>query len=260
MPEVEHHVQPDSAHRNPVVQDDFKIPTLDLEPKGHHALIVEANVVSRADRVKTMVPVPSQAQIVKARIQFISLYWTLFLAGWNDASTGPLLPRIQNVYQVFSILWGGGGLIRASALKLGGVCYGFVSFRWSWHSKFTLTTSRIFLVLMHLVSGIHIKGLGECTTIQETGFGESRWFHLQDMRVLMRISLVPCHRFVPNIQRSKGSNSKSGSLLQSMAYALQAAALPFPIFVVCFAINGFGLAIQVSLVSQSSGVQNYIIL
>uniref|UniRef100_A0A8H7XWM1 Major facilitator superfamily (MFS) profile domain-containing protein n=1 Tax=Psilocybe cubensis TaxID=181762 RepID=A0A8H7XWM1_PSICU len=32
--------------------------------------------------------------------QFLSLCLTLFLAGWNDGTTGPLLPRIQEVYKV----------------------------------------------------------------------------------------------------------------------------------------------------------------
>ncbi|KAI0669536.1 MFS general substrate transporter [Trametes maxima] len=36
----------------------------------------------------------------KAQLQFITLCWTLFLAGWNDGTTGPLLPRIQSVYNV----------------------------------------------------------------------------------------------------------------------------------------------------------------
>ncbi|KAH9478786.1 hypothetical protein JR316_0009247 [Psilocybe cubensis] len=31
--------------------------------------------------------------------QFLSLCLTLFLAGWNDGTTGPLLPRIQEVYK-----------------------------------------------------------------------------------------------------------------------------------------------------------------
>ncbi|KAJ3890740.1 major facilitator superfamily domain-containing protein [Lentinula edodes] len=31
-------------------------------------------------------------------IQLAALYWCMFLAGWNDGSTGPLLPRIQEVY------------------------------------------------------------------------------------------------------------------------------------------------------------------
>ncbi|KAF9010235.1 MFS general substrate transporter, partial [Cyathus striatus] len=33
-------------------------------------------------------------------IQFCTLCWTLFLAGWNDGTLGPLLPRIQEVYGV----------------------------------------------------------------------------------------------------------------------------------------------------------------
>ncbi|KAF9555665.1 MFS general substrate transporter [Agrocybe pediades] len=35
-----------------------------------------------------------------ARIQFSSLCFSLFLAGWNDGTIGPLLPRIQQVYKV----------------------------------------------------------------------------------------------------------------------------------------------------------------
>ena len=35
-----------------------------------------------------------------SRIQFYSLCWSLFVIGWNDGSTGPLLPRIHEVYKV----------------------------------------------------------------------------------------------------------------------------------------------------------------
>ena len=48
--------------------------------------------------------VPSSAilkrQKIKGRIQFAALCWSLFLVGWSDACTGPLLPRIQEVYHV----------------------------------------------------------------------------------------------------------------------------------------------------------------
>lgn len=44
--------------------------------------------------------VQTKAQRLRARIQFATLCWTLYLAGWNDATTGPLLPRIQKVYNV----------------------------------------------------------------------------------------------------------------------------------------------------------------
>lgn len=36
----------------------------------------------------------------RERIQFFSLCWAIFLSGWCDSSTGPLLPRIQNSYHV----------------------------------------------------------------------------------------------------------------------------------------------------------------
>ena len=42
----------------------------------------------------------SKRRTSRARIQFLSLCWTLFLIGWSDASTGPLLPRLQINYHV----------------------------------------------------------------------------------------------------------------------------------------------------------------
>lgn len=42
----------------------------------------------------------TRKQVVRARIQFAALCYTLFLAGWNDGTLGPLLPRIQEVYHV----------------------------------------------------------------------------------------------------------------------------------------------------------------
>jgi hypothetical protein len=67
------------------------------------------NVTNGIDRENTKTvsniavssPFPnSQRQIIKARIQFASLCWCLFLHGWNDGTTGPLLPRIRKVYHV----------------------------------------------------------------------------------------------------------------------------------------------------------------
>jgi len=43
---------------------------------------------------------PSISAGLRAMIQFITLCFTLFLIGWIDGSTGPLLPRIQSVYHV----------------------------------------------------------------------------------------------------------------------------------------------------------------
>ena len=51
--------------------------------------------------------VPSSAALLKTQkirgqIQFTALCWSLFLLGWNDGSTGPLLLRIKEVYHVGS--------------------------------------------------------------------------------------------------------------------------------------------------------------
>lgn len=35
-----------------------------------------------------------------ARYQLFSLYFTLFLAGWDGGTPGPLIPRMQEVYNV----------------------------------------------------------------------------------------------------------------------------------------------------------------
>ncbi|KAL4079401.1 MFS general substrate transporter [Scleroderma citrinum] len=43
---------------------------------------------------------PSPAQRRRANIQLVALCWTTFVIGWNDGTTGPLLPRAQRVYGI----------------------------------------------------------------------------------------------------------------------------------------------------------------
>ena len=40
------------------------------------------------------------AALRREKVVFATMCGTLFLAGWNDGTTGPLLPRIQEVYHV----------------------------------------------------------------------------------------------------------------------------------------------------------------
>ncbi|KZV63221.1 MFS general substrate transporter [Peniophora sp. CONT] len=54
----------------------------------------------------------------RAWTQFAACSWSLFMAGWNDGTTGPLLPRIQEVYHV--------GYAVVSLIFITG-CIGFVS-------------------------------------------------------------------------------------------------------------------------------------
>ena len=51
-------------------------------------------------------PPPPQTpkQAAKERIQFLALCLSIFLVGWNDGTTGPLLPRVQSVYRVSYII------------------------------------------------------------------------------------------------------------------------------------------------------------
>ena len=41
-----------------------------------------------------------KTQKIRGRIQLTALCWSFFLLGWNDSSTGPLLPRMTEAYQV----------------------------------------------------------------------------------------------------------------------------------------------------------------
>ena len=43
---------------------------------------------------------PTKKEARMARAQFLTLCWALFVIGWTDGSTGPLIPRIQDVYDV----------------------------------------------------------------------------------------------------------------------------------------------------------------
>jgi hypothetical protein len=43
---------------------------------------------------------PSKKEQRVARAQFLALCLSMFVVGWTDGSTGPLLPRIQVFYDV----------------------------------------------------------------------------------------------------------------------------------------------------------------
>ncbi|KAG1800261.1 major facilitator superfamily domain-containing protein [Suillus plorans] len=112
----------------------------------------------------------TKRQRLRARVQFATVCGSMYLAGWNDGTTGPLLPRIQEVYDLnFTIV----SLIFVFA------CVGFLS---------------------GAFANLYLNG--------RFGFGKVR------------------------------------SACQVIAYAIEAGALPFPAFVLGYAINGFGMALQ----------------
>ena len=61
-------------------------------------------VQEKDDRISSAAPTLRESHACRLRIQFIVLCFSLFLAGWNDGSTGPLLLRIQNVYHVCAVI------------------------------------------------------------------------------------------------------------------------------------------------------------
>ncbi|KAJ7121116.1 major facilitator superfamily domain-containing protein [Mycena epipterygia] len=67
------------------------LPQLSAEPTINGATMskIDKNVAPRLKQ-----------HVFRERIQLLGLYWCMFMAGWNDGTAGPLIPRIQNVYHV----------------------------------------------------------------------------------------------------------------------------------------------------------------
>ncbi|KAK7039480.1 MFS domain-containing protein [Favolaschia claudopus] len=113
------------------------------------------------------------ASRVRARVQLAALFFTMFLAGWNDGSNGPLIPRMQKVYNV----------------------------------SFLVVSLTFVLACIGFISGVLIN----VHWTDKLGFGR--------MIVL-------------------------GALMQVVGYSIQAPAPPFPLFLLSFTFNGFGIAVQ----------------
>ncbi|TFK92343.1 MFS general substrate transporter [Polyporus arcularius HHB13444] len=125
------------------------------------------------DPPATAVPASTPAFRRTAQLQFAVLCWTLFLAGWNDGTTGPLLPRMQSVYHV--------GFALVSMIFIAN-CIGFIA---------------------GAVLNVWLT--------DRLGFGT--------------VMVV-------------------GSVAQVAGYVLEIPAPPFPVFVLGYALNGFGVALQ----------------
>lgn len=98
-----------------IVSTSVDIPRASLQVNssaGHEPAQIELAELGRREssksvRISTGPSTPpseplSKSELWKGRIQFAALCWTLFLAGWNDGTTGPLLDRIQAVYHVIT--------------------------------------------------------------------------------------------------------------------------------------------------------------
>ncbi|KAJ7892856.1 MFS general substrate transporter [Mycena olivaceomarginata] len=147
------------------------LPTLSKnEPRSNHP------TPSQGETSAALASAPeprSKQHVFRERVQLCALYWCLFLAGWNDGTLGPLIPRIQKVY----------------------------------HVNFAIVSLIFIFAAVGFIGGAMIN----VPLTDRLGFGK--------MMIL-------------------------GSACQIIAYALQAPAPPFPVFVLSFVLNGVGIAIQ----------------
>ncbi|KAI0716680.1 MFS general substrate transporter [Earliella scabrosa] len=126
-----------------------------------------------SDAPETAVSASTPETRRKARIQYAACCYVLFLAGWNDGTTGPLLPRLQQVYQV----------------------------------NFALVS----LIFVLNCIGFIVGAAANPWLFDRFGFG--------------KVLLI-------------------GAFAQIVGYVLEAVAPPFPVFVLGYAANGFGIALQ----------------
>lgn len=66
-----------------------------MPPVGADRAATSASYAECSDKTKQ--------QVLIGHVQFITCCVPLFLAGWNDGTLGPLLPRMQSVYNVIRL-------------------------------------------------------------------------------------------------------------------------------------------------------------
>jgi len=88
------------SHRKVIVEHPIEMTNLSASHVGPaKSLEVTAKTCSQ-DVTEENKDTRTRKQKATERVQFAAVFWCLFLAGWNDGTTGLLLPRIQEVYDV----------------------------------------------------------------------------------------------------------------------------------------------------------------
>lgn len=86
------------AHQDAVA--DAALPPTNTEKASEKVICSDANATRPPSLKDVDAAVKTPAMRRKARVQFATLCWSIFVAGWNDGTIGPLLPRLQEVYHV----------------------------------------------------------------------------------------------------------------------------------------------------------------
>lgn len=88
---------PDRSRKSFDKADEIELAQLGVTEKNVPDISTGTSI-GKASPVK--LDVPPKVSKWAGRIQFLTLCGTLFLAGWNDGTTGPLLSRMQSNYHV----------------------------------------------------------------------------------------------------------------------------------------------------------------
>ena len=126
---------------------------------------------TQAKSVSGVVPsfpseLPGKKYRDKLRVQFAALCFTLFLEGWNDGSTGPLLPRIQRVYHVCSSLFWNHSTRHMNSISLGRIRSSFSSMGFRVYCRYpSLHYHFLHIQSHHSPSGFHMRRRNKCTPV-----------------------------------------------------------------------------------------------
>lgn len=88
------------SHQDAAPEGQVVASLLDDQPKEKASKDVVDSEAIRPPSFRNMDGVKTPAMRRKARVQFATLCWSIFVVGWNDGTLGPLLPRLQEFYHV----------------------------------------------------------------------------------------------------------------------------------------------------------------
>ncbi|KAF4593364.1 hypothetical protein EYR38_009078 [Pleurotus pulmonarius] len=141
---------------------------LDNHGKSSQATVQPTAEGSQEDRQT------SKKQTTTSRVQFATLCWCLFLAGWNDGTTGPLLPRIREAYNVIAYALQTPAPpfpVFVTAYVINGVGIAMQLESWSFHYLVSLGIALSNLVTLAVI--FRLKGQEGRTSLAD--YGGSTW-------------------------------------------------------------------------------------
>ncbi len=152
----------------------------------------------------------------KAWLQFAALCWAMFVCGWNDGTTGPLIPRLQEVYHVGGIHCRCRNLLLTNHPAAGIVQYFVPHF----HGRLHRTYTALLRAKLHAINHRHNRSRATSpvppyTSTSQTALGSDRYDYLParlaQVLTLMRFTIdvqmvfigttCPTHSSVPHTNR-----------------------------------------------------------